>query len=178
MIARHRWLPGLALITALGAAPAPPAPGLAPGLPPGSPPGLPIVLAAQPGTPLDQTARTLLADDLAEAARQGDEPLLLVGAVRLGGATDRPVLFVQLQSPRQCGSSGCATSAYAWLKGKGGSRWAKVLDSVGGQIALASTKHRGMSDLVAGAERYAWSGAAYVNTRPAPAVDLRPRTPK
>lgn len=144
------------------------------------PPGAtPVALTAQPGTQLGRIARILVADDLAESTRSGEKPLLLVGSARLGTATDRPALFVQLQSPRECGSAGCSTSAYAWLKaGSGKGRWTKVLDSVNGEIAVAGTRHRGMADLVVNAERYTWTGTAYANTQPAPAVDLRPRKPR
>jgi len=133
-----------------------------------------VALTAQPGTPLDKTARALMAQDLGEASRARERPLVLVGTAQLGTATDRPALFVQLQSPRECGSAGCNTAAYAWIKGK----WVKVLDDVSGRIAVSPTKHRGMADLVANTERYAWTGTTYANTRPAPAVDLRPRTPR
>lgn len=136
----------------------------------GSPAGLPVVMTPQPGTALDRTARSLVAQDLAEARRAGDRPLVLIGSVPLGTASERPALFVQLQSPRQCGSRGCSTSVYAWIKG----RWAKVLDDASGRIALLPTRHGGMADLAANAEHYAWTGTAYANTRPAPAVDLRP----
>ncbi len=138
------------------------------------PAGLPVVMTPQPGTALDRTARGLVAQDLASARRAGDRPLLVIGSVRLGTATERPALFVQLQSPRECGSRGCSTSAFAWIKG----RWTKVLDDASGRIVLLPTKHGGMSDLGANAERYAWNGTAYANTRPAPAVDLRPRAPR
>jgi hypothetical protein len=138
------------------------------------PAGLPVVMTPQPGTALDRTARSLAAQDLAEARRAGDRPLVLVGSVPLGTASERPALFVQLQSPRQCGSRGCSTSAYLWTKG----RWAKVLDDASGRIALLPTKHGGMADLAANAEHYAWTGTAYANTRPAPAVDLRPHAPR
>lgn len=134
------------------------------------PAGLPVVMAPQPGTALDRTARSLVAQDLAEARRAGDRPLLVVGSVQLGAAGERPALFVQLQSPRQCGSRGCSTSAFAWIKG----RWTKVLDDASGRIALLPTRHGGMADLAANAEHYAWTGTTYANTRPAPAVDLRP----
>ena len=138
------------------------------------PAGLPVVMTPQPGTALDRTARSLAAGDLAEARRAGDRPLVVVGAVRLGTASERPVLFVQLQSPRECGSRGCSTSAYASVKG----RWTKVLDDASGRIVVLPTKHGGMSDLAANAERYAWNGTAYANTRPAPAIDLRPHAPR
>lgn len=134
------------------------------------PAGLSVVMTPQPGTALDRTARSLVAQDLTEARRAGDRPLVLIGSVPLGAASERPALFVQLQSPRQCGSRGCSTSAFAWIKG----RWTKVLDDASGRIALLPTKHGGMADLAANAEHYAWTGTAYANTRPAPAVDLRP----
>ena len=138
------------------------------------PTGLPVVMTPQPGTALDRTARSLVASDLLAARRAGDRPLLVIGSVRLGTASERPALFVQLQSPRECGSRGCSTSAFAWIKG----RWTKVLDDASGRIVLLPTKHGGMSDLGANAERYAWNGTTYANTRPAPAVDLRPRVPR
>ncbi len=149
-----------AALLLLGAAPARP------------PSGAPVAMQAQPGTPLDQTARGLVAVDLAEARARGDTPLLLLGSARLGG--DRPALFIQLQSPRDCGSSGCTTSVYAWVRGA----WKQVLDGTTGQIAVTPTRTRGMADLLANDERYVWTGSEYRNSRPAPAVDLRPRTPR
>ncbi len=136
--------------------------------------GTPVVMSAQPGTPLEQTARSLVAQDLANARRSGDRPLVLIGSARLGTAAERPALFVQLQSSRQCGSRGCSTAVYAWLKG----RWTKVLDDASGRITVSPTKHGGMADLVASTERYAWTGTTYASTRPAPAIDLRPRVPR
>lgn len=165
MAVSHRMLACLFLMLPAVAAAAPERPG---------PPGLPVVMAPQPGTALDRTARSLAAPDLAEARRAGDRPLVVVGSVRLGTASERPAIFVQLQSPRQCGSRGCSTSAYAWIKG----RWTKVLDDASGRIVILPTKHGGMADLAANAEHYAWTGAAYANTRPAPAVDLRPHAPR
>lgn len=136
--------------------------------------GTPVALASLPGTPLDKTARALVAQDLAEARQSREIPLVLVGTARLGNATDRPALFVQLQSPRECGSAGCDTAVYAWIKG----RWVRVLDAVSGPVVVLRARHHGMADLVANTERYAWTGTTYANTRPAPAVDLRPRTPR
>ena len=137
------------------------------------PRGAPVPLAAQPGTPLDQAARTLLADQLAEARSKGDTPLLLTGSARLGPASDRPALFVQLQSARECGSAGCSTAVFTWI----GGAWKRVLDGTTGKLAVAPTRTRGMADLVSDDERYAWTGSEYRDVRPAPAVDLRPRTP-
>ena len=134
------------------------------------PPGT-VPLAAQPGTPLDAVARQLVAQDLAEAARRGERPLLLLGTARLGAARDQPALFVQLQSPRECGSAGCNTQVYAWVKGA----YVRVLDGVSGSVTVATTRHKGMADLRAGSERYVWDGVKYQDVRPAPAVNLRPR---
>jgi len=140
--------------------------------PPVAPPaGTPVAMAPRPGTPLDQAARALVADDLAEAARAGERPLLLVGSARLGAAGDRPALFVQLQSPRECGSAGCSTAVYAWLAG----RYQRVLDGATGRVSVSTARHRGMADILAGSEAYVWTGTAYAASRPAPNVDLRPR---
>ncbi len=129
-------------------------------------------LSAQPGTALDAAARQLVARDLAEARRRGETPLVLVGSARLGrGQQDRPAVFVQLQSARECGSAGCSTAVYLWRRG----RWARVLDGVAGRLAVAPTRTRGMADLLTGATRYVWNGERYRDARPAPNVDLRPR---
>ena len=136
-----------------------------------APPPRTVELAAQRGTPLDAVARQLVAQDLAEAARRGDEPLLLLGTARLGAARDQPALFVQLQSPLECGSAGCNTQVYAWVKGA----YVRVLDGVSGTVTVAPTRHRGMADLRVGADRYVWNGAKYEDVRPAPPVNLRPR---
>ena len=130
-----------------------------------------VTLSPQPGTPLDQAARALVTEDLAEAGRAGERPLLLVGSAPLGTASDRPALFVQLQSARECGSAGCSTGVWLWRGGK----WVRVLDGASGTLAVAATRTRGMADLVAGKERYAWTGRAYRDVRGAPAVDLRRR---
>ena len=147
---------------------------LAAAAPPTRSAGVPVPLQPQPGTPLDAIARGLAAQDLAAARRGGQQPLLLVGSARLGAASDRAAVFVQLQSPRECGSAGCSTSVYAWIKGA----WKKVLDGASGRLAVAPARTRGMADLLAGDERYVWTGAEYQDSRPAPAVDLRPRSPR
>ena len=133
--------------------------------------GTPVALASRPGTPLDAMARSLVVRDLQEAAAKGERPLVLVGSARLGAAADRPALFVQLQSPRECGSAGCSTTVHAWI----GGRYQQVLDGVAGRVAVATTRHKGMADLVADTDTYVWNGAAYVSRAPAPSVDLRPR---
>ena len=139
-------------------------------LPAATPAPAPVPLTAQPGTALDHAARDLAAQELAEAERAGDTPLLLVGSARLAGSRSDPALFLQLQSARECGSAGCNTLVY--LPGRGG--WRKVLDGVSGTVAVASTRRNGMRDLLVGADRYVWNGTRYVDARPAPAVNLRP----
>lgn len=132
----------------------------------------PVTLKPQPNTELDRIARTVVADELGKAAVNNDVPLVLVGEARLGGAKDRPALFIQLQSARECGSAGCDTSVYLNRK----QAWAVVLDSVGGKVSVDSARHGGMRDLVvAGGGRFVWDGTRYQNTRPAAKVDLRPR---
>jgi hypothetical protein len=129
----------------------------------------PVTLRAQPGTPLDEAARRLAAADLGADRRASDRALILVGTARLGPASDPPVLFVQLQSARDCGSAGCSTTAYH----EAGGTWRKVLDSVSGPISVLPTRHAGFADLKVGDDRYAWTGTAYASLAPAPTVDLR-----
>ena len=132
----------------------------------------PVAMTAQPGTELDATARRLVAADLKEAGQAGDRPLVLVGSARIGGPHDRPALFVQLQSARECGSAGCSTSAYVF----GPKGWHKVLDAATGPIIVDPTRHRGMADLVVDRhDRFVWNGQFYTDTRPAPSINLRPR---
>ena len=155
----------LAAVLLLAAAPAKPRPGT-------PQPGTQVMLQSQPGTPADATARKLVADDLAAARSRGDTPLLLIGTANLGG--DRPALFVQLQSPQECGSAGCSTSVYAFERGG----WTRILDGITGRFTVSNKKTKGRADLFADNERYVWTGAAYRGTRPAPSIDLRPRRPK
>ena len=93
----------------------------------------------------------------------------LTATAPLGGPRDPSVLFVQLQSPRECGSAGCSTSAFQ-PDGRG---WRKVLDAVSGPILVGDASHKGMRDLLVGGTRYAWTGAGYADTVPAPDVRLR-----
>ena len=134
-----------------------------------APAGQPVGLAAHQGTRADQAARQLVADDLREARQSGDEPLVLTATAPLGGPRDPSVLFVQLQSPRECGSAGCSTSAFQ----SNGHGWRKILDAVSGPILVQDASHKGMRDLLVGDTRYVWTGAAYADTAPAPDVHLR-----
>ena len=125
----------------------------------------PVKLAPQPGTPLDRTARELVAQDLAEAARAGERPLVLLGTAQLAGPKERPALFVQLQSARECGSAGCSTAAYQFTAGK----WQLVLDAVSGPVAVDRAVHRGMHDLIVhDNDRWVWNGTAYTDARGPP----------
>ncbi len=137
-----------------------------------------VVLTQQPGSALEATARMLAAGDLKDAATHGDTPLLLVGSAPLASGPRRharSALFVQVQSASLCGSAGCSTSVYV------GDRhgWRKVLDSISGPIKVDARTHEGMHDLLVHTrDRWIWHGDSYVDTLPAPAVDLRDTTPK
>lgn len=135
-----------------------------------APAGRAVSLATHPGSRADAAARRLVADDLVEARRAGEEPLVLTATAALGGPRASSVLFVQLQSPRECGSAGCSTSAFQPVRGGG---WRKVLDAVSGPVAVAPESHAGMHDLLAGTDRFVWNGSGYADANPAPPVDLR-----
>lgn len=129
-----------------------------------------VLLKPQPGTLLDSTARTLVAAELAQATKKGDAPLLLVGEAHLGGPSDKPAIFIQLQSERECGSAGCSTLVYLPRAGK----WVLVLDSIGGSVGVDRTRHNGMRDLIVGHNgRWTWSGKTYVDTRSSPNVKIQ-----
>ncbi len=142
------------------------------GMQPVAPAGT-VALAPRPGTPMDAAARQLVSQDLAEAGRAGEAPLLLVGTAPLGTASDRQALFVQLQSARECGSAGCSTTVYLWQRGA----YKRVLDGVSGPLRVGPGRTGGMADLSTEKERWTWTGTQYQDTRPAPSVDLRPRRP-
>lgn len=137
-----------------------------------------VALTQRPGSALEATARMLVAGDLKDAAAHGDTPLLLVGSAPLASGPHRAArsaLFVQVQSASLCGSAGCSTSVYV------GERhgWRKVLDSISGTIKVDARSHDGMHDLLVHVhDRWIWNGTSYVDTLPAPTVDLRDTTPK
>lgn len=134
-------------------------------------PSSPVTLQSNPGTKTDATARTLSADDLEAARSRGDRPLVLTARATLGGV--QPALFVQLQSPQECGSSGCSTSVYSIERG----RWQRVLDSATGLLKVSAKKTRGRNDIISDEDKYVWNGANYSSLVPAPAgLDLRPRS--
>lgn len=132
----------------------------------------PVRLAPMPGSALEATAKRVAAADVEDG---GTGALLLLGSQHLGTAGIGPALFVQVQSPRSCGSAGCSTSIY--LPTKAG--WTKVMDGVSGNVAIEAAQHGGMHDLLVGRDdRWAWNGTTYVDTLGAPQVDLRPRQPR
>ncbi len=132
-------------------------------------PSTPVPLQSNPGAPADVAARKLATEDIAAARSRGDKPLVLTGWADLGGP--QPALFVQLQSPQECGSAGCSTSVYATERG----RWARVLDSATGRLGVSRKKTRGRYDLVAGADRFVWTGTMYRSVAPAPSLNLTPK---
>jgi hypothetical protein len=135
-----------------------------------------VVLTEQRGTALEADARAAIARDLAGADKAGDDPLLLVGTAKLGAVKDRPALFVQVQSARECGSAGCNTSVHVFRD----RRWQRVVDTVSGPIVVDTQRHGGMRDLIVnGSDRWVWNGRAYVNSRPAPPppVSLQKKKP-
>jgi hypothetical protein len=116
----------------------------------------PIGLASRPRTAADRVARYLMAEDIAKSRRGGDNPLVLVASTRLAGSE---VLFVQLQSTRECGSAGCDTVSFRKTHG----RWVKILDTVGGTIRVTESRHNGMPDLIVkDTNRLIWDGSRYV----------------
>ncbi len=126
----------------------------------------PVILSAQPGTPLDAAARQLASHDIADSVAHGQQALVLIGSAPLSTRRSSPAaLFVQLQSAPLCGSAGCETSVY--LDGRGA--WRKVLDSVSGPITVLRTEHGHMHDLNVGKnDRWVWAGHAYRDTLSAP----------
>jgi hypothetical protein len=125
--------------------------------------GSPVVLKAKNGTETDRIARQLMARELAKSGQFGETPEVLVATARLGKSYDSDVLFVQIQSPRDCGSSGCDTVSFRRTNGT----WVRILDTVSGTIRIAATQHRGMRDLIVqDTDRRIWDGEKYAGTLP------------
>jgi hypothetical protein len=59
------------------------------------------------------------------------------------------LLFVQLQSPGECGSAGCSTVSFRYT----GDRWIKIMDTVSGVVRITQSRHRGMPDLMVNSNR-------------------------
>ncbi len=131
--------------------------------------GAPVTLSRQPGSAQDRAARRLNAQDMQDAMRHNEQPLVLVGSARLAAvAGGDPALFVQLQSARLCGSAGCSTSVYL----RHDRSWRKVLDSVSGPIRVMKEAHDGMHDLMVGRnDRWIWDGHVYQDSLAAPPLD-------
>jgi hypothetical protein len=129
--------------------------------------GVRVTLTAQPGSEADRIARQLMGKDLDDDSRTGERPLVLVASAQLGTGHKGDVLFVQLQSARECGSAGCNTVTF-WKTKR---QWVKVLDTVSGTIKIASSRHMGMHDLILeNSGRWIWDGAKYASTAPTPHV--------
>jgi len=96
----------------------------------------PVDLAAAPGSEADMLARRLMKREIEHARADGEDPLVLVGMARLDDADE--LLFVQLQSRRECGSAGCSTVSFRYT----GGRWVRVLNTASGSVRIA-TAHRG-----------------------------------
>ncbi|MDF7674267.1 hypothetical protein PT277_02555 [Acetobacteraceae bacterium ESL0709] len=122
-----------------------------------------VALKPMPGSPEEQAARSLNQDIIDDSLRHHDNPLFLIGSAALSPRKGTEGLFVQIQSPRLCGSSGCTTSVYL-RKGK---EWVNVLDAVNGDISVLSTRHKGMYDLMVDkSDKWIWNGHAYQDTLP------------
>lgn len=117
--------------------------------------GAPVELAAQLGSEADKLARQLMAREIGRARADGADPLVLVGMARLNDADE--LLFVQLQSPGECGSAGCSTVSFRYQ----GDRWIRVMDTVSGTMQIAQSRHRGMPDLIVNGNRLVWDGTKY-----------------
>ena len=99
-----------------------------------------------------------MARELERARAHGEDPLVLVGMGRLNDADE--LLFVQLQSPGECGPAGCDTVSFRYT----GDRWVRIVDMVGGSaFRIAASHHRGMPDLIVKERnRLVWAGTKYV----------------
>ena len=119
--------------------------------------GAPVELTARPGSEADRLARQLMARELERARAHGEDPLVLVGMGRLNDADE--LLFVQLQSPGECGSAGCDSVSFRYTA----DRWIRIMDTVGARFRIAASHHRGMPDLIVEERnRLVWDGTKYV----------------
>ena len=138
-------------------------------------PATSVNLRPQPGTALDTAARQLAAKDIGDVQTGDRSVLVLVGSAALGSKPgERPALFIQVQSARQCGSAGCSTLVYLWRNGS----YVRVLDGVDGRMAVSAHHTLGMADLLADKDRYVWDGTSYRDATPGPSApnpDIRPR---
>jgi hypothetical protein len=118
--------------------------------------GAPVVLAEKPGSEADRLARQLMANEIDRDRADGENPQVLVGMARLNDADE--LLFVQLQSPGECGSAGCSTVSFKYVDG----RWIRIMDTVSGIVQIANSRHRGMPDLIVqDGNRMVWDGSKY-----------------
>lgn len=125
-----------------------------------------VTLTPQPGTPLENIARTLNQTDMNFAIQRNEQPLLLIGSLNLSSTKKaKNILFTQIQTASLCGSGGCSTTGYI----KRNNQWIKVLDAVTGDITVEKTTHKGMHDLsVSASDVWKWNGKTYVETQRGP----------
>ncbi|HVZ06856.1 hypothetical protein [Rhodopila sp.] len=119
--------------------------------------GAPVEMAPHPGSPADGIARRLMAREIEHAKASGPAPVVLVAMARLNDQDE--LLFVQLQSSSECGSAGCSIMAFKYVDGD----WVRTVDTVGGMVRIATSRHRGMPDLIVNHSRLVWNGARYVD---------------
>ena len=118
--------------------------------------GAPVVLVARPNSEADRLARRLMAREIERSRTNGEDPLVLVGMARLNDADE--VLFVQLQSPGECGSAGCSTVSFRYVD----SRWVRIMGTVSGTVRIATSRHRGMAELILqDGNHMVWDGMKY-----------------
>ena len=117
--------------------------------------GSAVVLASKPGSEADRLARQLMAREIDRARADGADPLVLVGMARVNDEDE--LLFVQLQSPGECGSGGCSTASFIYMDG----RWVRIMDTISGTVRIAGARHHGMPDLVVDRSHFVWDGTQY-----------------
>ena len=97
-----------------------------------------------------------MAREIDRARADGADPLVLVGMARVNDEDE--LLFVQLQSPGECGSGGCSIASFKYVDG----RWVRIMDTIGGTVQIARRSHRGMPDvIVKDGSRLIWDGTRY-----------------
>jgi len=117
--------------------------------------GSAVVLASKPGSEADRLARQLMAREIDRARADGADPLVLVGMARVNDEDE--LLFVQLQTPGECGSGGCSTASFIYMDG----RWVRIMDTISGTVRIAGARHHGMPDLVVDRSHFVWDGTQY-----------------
>ncbi|QCE35462.1 hypothetical protein FAI40_09030 [Acetobacteraceae bacterium] len=117
-----------------------------------------VHVSRHPGSNLEKIAASLNADLIKDSQLHNEKPRIFTASVHLSEAKT-PALFVQIQSGRLCGASGCSTSVYILKNGK----WNNILDDVNGEISVLPERHKGMANLlVDGTDKWIWDGNRYI----------------